>query len=87
MPSPKSAAKARSGGGPGKAPQLCKVTFGYQELVLPVDKGLALVGLLKDAVPVGYGGAGMYVPKLEELELSLEVLKPGQFALAKPTLH
>lgn len=77
---PKSSAKAKPG-------RLCKVTFGYQELVLPVDKGLALVGLLKDAVPVGYGGAGMYVPKLEELELSLEVLKPGEFVPNVPTLH
>lgn len=79
-PAPKPSAKV-------KPARLCKVTFGYQELVLPVDKGLALVGLLKDAVPVGYGGAGMYVPKLEELELSLEVLKPGQFHPAGPTLH
>lgn len=90
MPSPKSAAKANSGGGPVKTPQLCKVRYGYTDWVLPVDKGLALVALLKDAVPVHYqneGKAGARYKGEELAELGLDLLKPGQFVPAGPTLH
>lgn len=75
-----------------KEPQLCKVSFGCQEWILPAEKGLALVGLLKDAVTVEYAQLGkdgpQYVPKpSEDLRLALEVIKPGQFLPAGPTLH
>lgn len=75
-----------------KEPQLCKVSFGYQEWILPVEKGLALVGLLKDAVAVEYARLGkdgpQYAPKpSEDLRLVLEVIKPGQFLPAGSTLH
>lgn len=93
MASSKSAGVAGSGGGPKpKAPQLCKVSFGYQSWVLPADKGLALVGLLKDAVPVTYVEHGSTGPQFkaatdEDVTLSLEILKPGQFIPSGPTLH
>lgn len=90
MPSPKPASTAKGGGGPAKTPQLCKVRYGYTDWVMPVDKGLALVALLKDAVPVRYhneGKDGSHYRGEELAELGLELLKPGQFVPAGPTLH
>lgn len=83
-PAPKPSAKA-------KAPQLCKVRYDFTEWVLPVEKGLTLVALLKDAVPVRYLGGGKagsrYKGEDEQPGLSLEMLKPGQFVPAGSTLH
>lgn len=75
----------------GKAPQLCKVRYDFTEWVSPVEKGLALVALLKDAVPVRYLGEGKagsrYKGEDDQPGLSLEMLKPGQFVPAGPTQH
>ncbi|KTT00115.1 hypothetical protein NS376_16025 [Pseudomonas oryzihabitans] len=81
---PKTSAKA-------KTPQLCKVRYEYTDWVLPMDKGLALVALLTDAEQVRYHNEGAsgsrYKAEAERGEISLEILKPGQFLPAGPTQH
>lgn len=65
---------------PVKPVQLCCVTIGYQDFLLPLDKGLKLVEIMQAAIACDdkYEESGYVYTTKESSEVSLKMVKPSQ---------
>lgn len=59
---------------------MCAVSIDYATYLLPADKGMRLVDLMKDAVKCrdGFPGARSYCVSGDQPELSMAIIKPSQ---------
>lgn len=62
-----------------KAP-LCCVTIGFQDYLMPADKGLQVVGLMKEAIPCDkrYDDSLSYVVSSKPHELGMTIVRETQ---------
>jgi hypothetical protein len=71
---------------PQKPVAMCCVTIGYRDFLLPADKGLRLVELMKDAIECeqGYDGSRTYFVKQEQPEIGMTIVRASQMRGAPP---
>lgn len=63
-----------------KQASMCCVSIGYQDFLLPTDKGLSVVELLKDAVPCTkrFDDGQYYTTRPQTLELGVTIVSSAQ---------